>query len=110
STAATGAAEGAATRRPEGISWSRPPAGPASCSRAPPATASTPEFSHAAIRCLTLQFFFDKQQTVVLRHAVGTAQRTGLDLAGCSGHGQIGNRGVLGFPGTVRNHRGVAGR
>ena len=35
-------------------------------------------------------------------------KRSGLDLAGVGGHGDIGDGGVLGFTGAVADHRGVA--
>src|SRR5574340_204111 len=54
------------------------------------------------------EFFLDAQQLVVLRHAIGTRQRAGLDLARIGGHRQIGNRGVLGLARAVRNHRRIA--
>ena len=40
-------------------------------------------------------------------HAVGAAQRTGLDLSAVGGNGNVCNGGVLGFAGTVRSHCGI---
>src|ERR1035441_9300054 len=51
---------------------------------------------------------FDAQQLVVLRDAVGAAGRSGLDLAGVGGHGEVGDDGIFGFTRAVRDHRGVA--
>ena len=39
----------------------------------------------------------------------GTAQRTGFDLTGVGGHGQVGNGGVFGLTAAVRNNAGVTG-
>src|SRR5690606_2697273 len=61
------------------------------------------------VRGFGTQLFFDTQQTVVLGHTVGAAQRTGLDLTRGSTHRQVGDGAVFGFTGTVRNNRGVAG-
>src|SRR5512137_104148 len=61
----------------------------------------------AGVFGLVAQFRLDLQQTVVLGDAVGTAQRTGLDLAGTSGHREIGNGRILGFAGAVRHDGGV---
>ncbi len=54
------------------------------------------------------QLFFDAEQLVVLGHAVGTAQRTGLDLAAVGSHGDVGDGGVLGLARTVACDGGVA--
>jgi hypothetical protein len=43
-----------------------------------------------------------------LASAIGTRQRTGLDLHRISGHRDVGDGGVFGFAGAVRDHRGVA--
>src|SRR5712664_350922 len=55
------------------------------------------------------QFFFDAEELVVLGDAVGAAGRTGLDLAGGGGHGEIGDESVFGFAGAVRDDGVVAG-
>ena len=44
-----------------------------------------------------------------LAKPVRARQRTGFDLAAVGRNGEVGNRGVLGFAGTVRHHAGVAG-
>src|SRR6476661_10715899 len=54
------------------------------------------------------ELFFDAQQLVVLGHAIGAAQRTGLDLRGGGGHRDVGDRRVLGFARAVRNDGGIA--
>ena len=43
------------------------------------------------------QFFLDAEELVVLGHAVGAAQGTGLDLAAVGGHGDVGDGGILGL-------------
>src|SRR5262249_10094542 len=55
-----------------------------------------------------LQFFFDAQELIVLRDPIRAARRTGLDLPGVRGHGQVGDGRVLGFPAAVADDRGVA--
>jgi hypothetical protein len=55
------------------------------------------EFGATAIRGLALQFFLDDEQAVVLRNAIGTAQRTRLDLPCRRADREIGNRRVFGF-------------
>src|SRR5690606_16332194 len=50
------------------------------------------------------------QQLVVLGHPVAAAQRTGLDLGGGGGHGNIGDGGVLGLARAVRDHGRVLRR
>src|SRR5688572_28488894 len=55
------------------------------------------------------QFFFNAQELVVLGHAVAARGRSGLDLARVRGHGQVGDRGVLGLAGAVRDDGAVAG-
>ena len=49
------------------------------------------------ILCRTAEFFFNTDELIVLGHAVGTAHRTGLDLAGIGSYGDVGNRSVLGL-------------
>src|SRR5262249_25647551 len=55
-----------------------------------------------------LQVFFDAQELIVLRDPVRAARRTGLDLPGVRGHGQVGDGRVLGFPAAVTDDRRVA--
>src|SRR5262249_3488734 len=55
-----------------------------------------------------LQFFFDAHELIVLRDPLRAARRTGLDLPGVRGHGQVGDGRVLGFPAAVADDRGVA--
>ena len=43
------------------------------------------------------EFFFDAQELVVFGHAVGTGRGTGFDLTAIRGHGNIRDRGILGF-------------
>ena len=64
-------------------------------------------FVHAVNRVVA-KFLFDAEELVVFRDTVGTAHRTGLDLAGVGGHRDVGDGGVLGFTRAVRDHRGVA--
>src|SRR5574340_1770407 len=54
------------------------------------------------------EFFLNAQQLVVLRHAIGTRQRAGLDLHHVGAHRQIGDGGILGLAGAVRHHGGIA--
>ena len=54
------------------------------------------------------QLFQDTEELVVLGHAVGAAQRTGLDLAAVGGHGDVGDGGVLGLARAVAGDGGVA--
>ena len=49
------------------------------------------------------QFFLDPEQLVVFRDAVGPARRAGLDLTDAGRNGQVGDRGVLGLTGSVRD-------
>src|SRR5699024_4583929 len=45
--------------------------------------------------------FLDAQQLVVLRDPLAARRSTGLDLPAAGGHGQVGDRGVLGLAGAV---------
>src|SRR5690606_34774264 len=74
-----------------------------------PSADSGLEFGAAAIRRAGAELGFDTQQAVVLRDAIGTAQRAGLNLARRRAHGQIGDSRILGFAGAMRNHCAVAG-
>ena len=55
------------------------------------------EDAAAAILGQIAQQFFDPQQLIVLGDPVGTADRTGFDLAGADGHDDIGDGGCLRF-------------
>src|SRR5712692_3219375 len=59
--------------------------------------------------CGGAEFFFDAKELIVFGNAVGAAGGAGLDLPGGSGDGEIGDEGVLGFAGAVRNDGVVAG-
>src|SRR5690606_37573025 len=74
-----------------------------------PSADSGLEFGAAAIRRAGAELGFDTQQAVVLRDAIGTAQRAGLDLARRRAHRQIGDSRILSFAGAMRNHCAVAG-
>ena len=54
------------------------------------------------------EFFFDAEELVVFRDAVGTAHRAGLDLARVRRDGDVGDRRVFRFAGAVRDDRRVA--
>src|SRR5216684_5214264 len=55
------------------------------------------------------EFLFDAEELVVFGDAVGAAAGAGFDLAGGGSDGEIGDKGVLGFAGTVRDDGVVAG-
>ena len=55
------------------------------------------------------ELFLDAQQLVVFGDAVGAGGGAGLDLARAHGDGEIGDEGIFGFAGAVRDDRGVAG-
>src|SRR5215216_1563779 len=55
------------------------------------------------------QGLFYAEELVVLRHALAAGRRAGLDLARVHGHGEVGDRRVLGLAAAVADHRGVAG-
>src|SRR5579872_846134 len=57
---------------------------------------------------LLAELLLDAQQLVVFRRAIGSRQRTGLDLSAIAGDREVRNGGVLGFAGAVRHHGGVA--
>jgi len=50
----------------------------------------------------------NSEELVVLGDAVGAAEGAGLDLARVGGHGDIGDRRVLGLAGAVADDGGVA--
>ena len=55
------------------------------------------------------QALFDAKELVVLRHAVGAAHRTRLDLTGIQAHRDVRDRAVFRFARAVRDDGGVAG-
>src|SRR5688572_1541809 len=55
------------------------------------------------VRRVPTQRLLDPQELVVLRHAVRARRRAGLDLAAAGGHGEVGDRRVLGLARTVRH-------
>ena len=57
--------------------------------------------SFVAINSQIAQFFFYAEQLVVFGHAVGTAQRTGLDLSAVGGYGDVSDGCVFRFTGSV---------
>ncbi len=70
--------------------------------RRPPPSPEEPPYSplqdrRARINRRFAQRLVDADQLVVFRQSVGARQRAGFDLAAIRGHGQIGNRGVLGL-------------
>ena len=67
------------------------------------------DLAQAAVGRLAVQCLFNAQQLVVLGHAVGTTQGTGLDLTSTGRHRQIGNGGVLSLSGAVGNDSRVTG-
>src|SRR5262245_7020068 len=56
------------------------------------------------------QLLLDAQELVVLGGALPARGRARLDLSEVQGHGEIGDEGVFGLAGTVRQDRRVAGR
>src|SRR6266404_2593611 len=54
------------------------------------------------------EFFLDAKELVVFGDAVGAAGGAGFDLAGGGGDGKVGDEGVFGFAGAVRNDGVVA--
>src|SRR5438105_11368975 len=57
------------------------------------------------VRCALAQHFRDAEELIVLRHPIGAAKRTGLDLAGVVCDRNVGNRRVFGLAGTMADHR-----
>ena len=55
------------------------------------------------------ELFFDAQQLVVLRDAIGAARRTGLDLACVGGHREVGNESIFRFTRPMGHDAGVVG-
>ena len=46
----------------------------------------------------------DTEESVVLGNTLAARRSTSLDLAGAEGDDEVGDEGVLGLAGTVRNH------
>src|ERR1051325_1190430 len=55
------------------------------------------------------QLLLDAQELVVLGDAVAARGRAGLDLPRVRGHGEVGDGGVLGLAGAMRDDVAVAG-
>src|SRR5258708_10057311 len=55
------------------------------------------------------ELFFDAEELIVLGDAVGAAGRAGFNLAGGGGDGEIGDEGVFGFAGAMRDDGVIAG-
>ncbi len=53
---------------------------------------------------------FDAKQLVVFRSAIGTAERTGLDLTAVRGHRDVRDGRVFGFAGAMREDGRVSVR
>ena len=64
-----------------------------------------PELS--GINRLFAQLLLNPEQFVIFTDAVGPGKRAGLDLSGIGGHGQMGDGGVFGLAGAVRDDRAV---
>ena len=62
----------------------------------------------AGVNRIFAEQLFDAQELVVFRHAVGSAQTAGLDLAAIGRHSNVGDGRVLGFAGTMRDDGGVS--
>src|SRR5690606_30040158 len=62
----------------------------------------------AGVDAGVVELLLDAQQLVVLVDALPAGGRAGLDLAGVHRDGEVGDGGVLGLPGAVRDHRGEA--
>ena len=54
------------------------------------------------------QLFFDAQQLVIFGDAIGARGGAGLDLSGTGADGKVGDKGVFGLAGAVRDDRGKA--
>ena len=55
-----------------------------------------------------VQLLLDAEQLVVLGDPVSAAGGAGLDLAGVGAHHDVGDGGILGLAGAVRDNGGVA--
>src|SRR3954462_11571645 len=72
--------------------------------------AGTPAPSGSGAKCRAARIcgvraedLLDAQELVVLGHAVRAGRRARLDLTAAGGHGEVGDRGVLGLPRAVRH-------
>ena len=61
----------------------------------------------AAVDSVLPKQLLDAQELVVFRHAVGAAQRPGLDLAGVGRHGNVRDGRVFRLAGAMADDRGV---
>src|SRR5438128_1389698 len=61
-----------------------------------------------AILGLFGKLFFNSQELVVFGDAIAAGGGAGFDLAAVGGDGEIGDGGVLGFAGAMREDRAVA--
>src|SRR6185503_20602090 len=57
----------------------------------------------AGITCSVAQVCFDAQQLIVFGDAIGARQRSGLDLSGIGGDGEIGDERILCLTGSMRD-------
>src|SRR5690606_14797274 len=55
-----------------------------------------------------VELLLDAQQLVVFRDPLRTRRSTGLDLSAVGGHGEVGDRDVLGLARAVAHHAAVA--
>src|SRR5881392_3613528 len=58
----------------------------------------------AAVNRVPAEQLLDAEELVVLRDAVGAAERTGLDLAGVGCHGDVRDGCVFGLTGAMADH------
>src|SRR5215207_4473339 len=70
---------------------------------------SSEEVAGARVEGRTSEGLLYAQELVVLRDALAAGRRACLDLAGIHGHGEVGDRRVLGLPAAVADHRRIAG-
>ncbi len=66
------------------------------------------ERGQTGIHGVLAEFLFDAEQLIVFRQTIRAAQGTGLDLAAVRRHGDVGDGGVFGFAGAMREDGGVA--
>ena len=71
---------------------------PARTKRQTQANESAGSAHFAAVDGVVAECFLDAQELIVFRDPVGATERTGLDLAGIRGHGDVGDRGVFALP------------
>src|SRR4051812_47538679 len=70
-----------------------------------PTSALVPrEGSAPGVSGRVLELLLDAQELVVLRYALGAGRGSGLDLTAVRGHGEVGDRGVLGLARAVAHH------